>query len=90
MTLLFLSKKITFAASQTKHLEAYELAASTGDMEFSCYNLFLYSTTAIYGSEENLETLSQNIQCVFSFCNPFSLKMASLIDSKYINRSSDI
>jgi len=58
----FLSKNITFAASQTKHLEAYELAASTGDMEFSCFNLFLYSTTAIYGSEENLETLSQNIQ----------------------------
>jgi len=54
--------KEPWQAGQSKHLEAYESAASTGDMEYATTNLYQYTNTAIYGCGENLESLSQNIQ----------------------------
>merc|ERR1712194_896376 len=54
--------KEPWQAGQSKHLEAYESAAATGDMEYATANLFQYTSTAIYGCGENLESLSQNIQ----------------------------
>merc|ERR1711862_283379 len=51
-----------FEAGQIKHLEAYEMAASIGAMEFALINICLYCKTAIYGCGESMELLSQNIQ----------------------------
>jgi len=54
--------KEPWQAGQNKHLEAYEMGATTGDMEFAATNLFQYAGTAMYGCGENLERLSESIQ----------------------------
>ena len=69
-----------FVAGQSKHLEAYDLATSTGDVEFALLNLCQYTNTAIYGCGENLKSLSQNVQyvffplsCLFKFVGPIHI-----------------
>jgi len=45
-----------------KHLEAYECATSTGDLEYAVTNLFLFADKELSGCGENLESLLHNIQ----------------------------
>jgi len=52
--------KEPWQACLSKHLEAYDSGAVTGDMEYAISNLYQFTNTAIYGCGEPLGSLSQN------------------------------
>jgi len=52
--------KEPWQACLSKHLEAYDAGAVTGDMEYAISNLYQFTNTAIYGCGEPLGSLSQN------------------------------
>ncbi|KAL7484100.1 hypothetical protein ACHAW6_009743 [Cyclotella cf. meneghiniana] len=54
--------KEPFQASLTKHLEAFNIGAHRGDMEFAISCLFHYVNTSIYGCGENFVGLIKYIQ----------------------------
>jgi len=45
-------------------MEAYDSGTSSGDMEYALTNLFLASSTSVYGCGDNMETVSQNLKYV--------------------------
>jgi hypothetical protein len=47
--------KEPFQASLSKHLEAYDIGSSRGDMEYASSNLYQYVNMAIYGCGENFD-----------------------------------
>eukprot|EP00804_Cyclotella_cryptica_P027830 CCRYP_009244-RA/>CCRYP_009244-RA protein AED:0.13 eAED:0.13 QI:0/0.87/0.66/1/0.25/0.22/9/246/899 len=53
--------KEPFQASLSKHLEAFDIGAHRGDMEFAISNLFQYVNMSIYGCGENFAGLIKNI-----------------------------
>eukprot|EP00804_Cyclotella_cryptica_P005744 CCRYP_000079-RE/>CCRYP_000079-RE protein AED:0.10 eAED:0.10 QI:211/1/0.88/1/0.5/0.33/9/0/1307 len=54
--------KEPFQASLSKHLEAFDIGAHRGDMEFAISSLFQYVNMSIYGCGENFDGLIKHIQ----------------------------
>ena len=55
-------------ASLVKHLEAYEVGALSGDMEYATSNLYQYSTSAVFGCGEDLNMLGTSIRSYIRRC----------------------
>eukprot|EP00804_Cyclotella_cryptica_P016554 CCRYP_004743-RA/>CCRYP_004743-RA protein AED:0.15 eAED:0.15 QI:0/1/0.75/1/0.28/0.37/8/0/861 len=53
--------KDPFQTSLTKHLDAFDIGADRGDMEFAISNLFQYVNMSIYGCGVNFDGLIQHI-----------------------------